>query len=115
EEFLDHLLLFLIPDSFQNLAARLNDLLDARLAGVARINDREHLVLQRILQVFSLGPDILCGSRSTDNNSFEIGYRRHDLVEMLTDTFVVVVGDLFADTFEASSRLSTRAALSRYS
>src|SRR2546422_6717618 len=115
EEFLDHLFICLVPDSFQYLAALLNDLLDACLAGVACIHDREHFILERVLQVFSLRPDVFCRSRSTDDNSFEIGYSKHDLVEVLTDTFVVVVGDLFADTFEASSRLSTGTALSGYS
>jgi hypothetical protein len=53
EEFLDHLLLFLVTDPFQYLAALLNNLLDACLARVACIDDREYLILQRVLQVFS--------------------------------------------------------------
>src|SRR6266571_1955738 len=99
----------------QNLAALLNNLLNARFARITGVDDREHLLLQCVLQVFSFGPDVLCRSGPANDNSLEIGYCKHHFVEVLTDSFVVVVSDSFSDTFETSSRLSASAALAGYS
>src|SRR6266496_2133481 len=99
----------------QYLVAFLDHLFDARLARIACVYYREDLLLEHILQVFSLLPDILCWSGSTDDDPLQVRDLRHYLIEVLTDTLVVFVRDLFSNTFEPSSGLPTCPALARYS